>query len=328
MKDRWSPAQWTRYWQSGTVTTFHGRFANNYDGVVRNEWHGIFDRLPARAKIVDLGTGNGAIAILAARYSHRRSRDFEITAVDFADIDPLRQLAGKAAAPHLSRIRFLGRTHIEQTTLPDSSLDLAMSQFGFEYAPPDEAVAEVDRVLKRAGGIFAANAHHADSAIVRQARDGLEQVAICEKSGLQQLIRKLHRRLDTLKQRSRDAGKDQRAIALRTEINEQLAKLNRASARFGDPGPMTLFIRQSMSTFDPSVAAGLSLDGKLKMLEDAAAETEAYRQRMQDLVSCALDDAEIDALVGKLADAGFSIEQSQPFVFEGAHFCHALVASR
>ena len=328
MKDRWSPAQWARYWQSGTVTTFHGRFANNYDGVVRSRWHGIFDRLPAGAKIVDLGTGNGAIAILAARYSDRRHRDFEITAVDFADIDPERQLSGKAAARHLPRIRFLGRTRIERTKLPDSSLDLAMSQFGFEYAAPDEAVAEVDRILKRAGGHFAAMVHHGDSAIVRQAKDGIAQIAICEQSGLTRLIRDLHKRLEKLKKRSLDATNDNRAIVLRTEINEQLAQLNRASARFGDPGPMTLFVRQSMSTFDPSVAGGLSVDGKLKMLRDAAAETEAYRKRMLDLVSSALDDAEIDALVSKLADAGFSIEQSHPFVFEGAHFCHALLASR
>ncbi len=328
MKGRWSPAQWTRYWQTGTVTTFHGRFAHNYDGVVRSHWRGIFDRLPRRATIVDLGTGNGAIAILAARYSRRRHRDFEITAVDFADIDPVHQLAGKAAAPHVSRIRFLGRTHIERTTLPDSSHDLAMSQFGFEYAQPDEAAAEVDRILKRTGGIFAAMAHHADSAIVRQARDGLEQVALCEQSGLEVLIRDLHQRLDALKERNSDATKDQRAIALRTGINEQLAHLNDASARYVDPGPMMLFVRQSMSTFDPSVVSGRPVDQKLTMLEDAAAETEAYRKRMLDLVSCAMDDGDIDSLVGKLADAGFSIEQSQPFMFEDACFCHALVASR
>ena len=328
MKDRWSPAQWTRYWQSGTVTTFHGRFANNYDGVVRSQWHGIFDRLSAGARIVDLGTGNGAIAILAARYSDRRHRDFEITALDFADIDPERQLAGKVAARHLPRIRFLGRTRIERTKLPDSSIDLAMSQFGFEYAPADEAVAEVDRIVSRAGGFFAAMVHQADSAIVRQAKDVIAQVAICEQTGLKGLIRDLHQRLDKLKKRSRDATKDNRAIALRTEINERLAQLNRASDRFNDPGPMTLFVRQLMSTFDPSVAAELSVERKLKMLQDAAAETEAYRMRMLDLVSCALDDAEIDALVSRLADAGFSIEQSQPFVFEGAHFCHALLACR
>ena len=328
MKGRWSPAQWTRYWQSGTVTTFHGRFANNYDGVVRSYWHGIFDQLPGDARIIDLGTGNGAVALLAARYSHRRQRDFTISAVDFADIDPVRQLAGKAAARHLPRIRFLRRTRIERTTLPDSTLDLAMSQFGFEYAPADEAVAEVDRILKRCGGLFAAMIHHADSAIVRQAKDGIAQAAICEQSGLQPLVRKLHRRLNKLKKLNRNKGKDGRAIALRTEINGRLAQLNRASARFSDPGPMTLFVRQSMSTFDPAVAGGLSVDRKLRMLQDAAAEKEAYRKRMLDLVSCALSDAEIDALVSRLAEAGFSIEHSHPFVFEGVHFCHALLASR
>ena len=104
--------------------------------------------------------------------------------------------------------------------------------------------------------------------------------------------------------------------------------MNRAGARFNDPGPMTLFVRQSMSTFDPSVVSGLSVDRKLNMLKGAAAETDAYLQRMRDLVSCALDDAAIDALVDKLTDAGFTIEQSRPCMFEDAYFCHALVASR
>ena len=328
MTDRWSPAQWTRCWETGTVTTFHGRFANNYDGVVRQHWRGIFDRLPASARIVDLATGNGAVALLAARYSPRRQRDFEITAIDFADIDPVRQLAGKAVARYLPRIRFLGRTRIERTRLPDGTLDLAMSQFGFEYAQADEAVAEVDRILKRPGGFFAAMMHHADSAIVRQAQDGIAQADICRQSGLQALIRKLHRRLDKLKKRNRDAARDVTANALRTEINEQLAQLNRAAARFRDPGPMTLFVRQSMDTFNPSVGAGLSVDRKSGMLRDAAAETEAYRQRMSDLVSCALDDAQIGVLACRLADAGFTVEQSQPFEFEGVHFCHELLASR
>lgn len=83
-----------------------------------------------------------------------------------------------------------------------------------------------------------------------------------------------------------------------------------------------------MSTFDPSVVSGLSVDRKLRMLQDAAAETDAYLQRMRDLVSCALDDAAIDALVDKLSETGFTIEQSQPCMFEGTCFCHALVASR
>ena len=193
---------------------------------------------------------------------------------------------------------------------------------------PMRRVAEVDRILKCSGGLFAAMIHHADSAIVRQAKDGIEQVAICEQSGLQSLIRDLHRRLAKLRKRNRDSAKDERAVALRTEINRQITQFNRASARFLDPGPMTLFVRQSMSTFDPSVSSGLTVDRKLKMLRDAVAETDAYRQRMRDLVSCALGDAEIDALVSRLNHAGFSIDQSQTFEFEGVHFCHALVASR
>ena len=61
-----------------------------------------------------------------------------------------------------------------------------------EYADAEAAVAEIARILKRRGAVFAAMIHHADSAIVRQAREGIEQILACEKSGLHAAIRDLH----------------------------------------------------------------------------------------------------------------------------------------
>ncbi|MCE2462275.1 MAG: class I SAM-dependent methyltransferase [Pseudomonadales bacterium] len=170
MSDRLSTDQWSRYWEKGTITTFHGRFGENYDGPVRDFWHGLFATLPGDARIVDLATGNGAVALLAAQYSHRQGRAFDIVGVDTAEIDPARLFAGKAYARHLRRIRFLARTPVGATTLPDSSQDLATSQFGIEYAETAATVAEVGRILKPQNATFAAMIHHADSAIVRQAK--------------------------------------------------------------------------------------------------------------------------------------------------------------
>ena len=64
------------------------------------------------------------------------------------------------------------------------------------------------------------------------------------------------------------------------------------------------------------------------MLRQVAAETEAYKQRMRDLTSAALDDAAIVHLAGQFEDAGFKIDDDRPFVFEGTHFCHVLSATR
>lgn len=328
MSDRLNAAQWSRYWQKGTITTFHGRFGENYDGPVRDFWQGVFAELPASAKIVDLATGNGAVALLAAQYSYRQGQAFDITGIDYADVDPARIFHGKAYARHLRRIRFLANTPVEATTLPDGSHDLAASQFGIEYADTERTVAEISRILKPRDAVFAAMIHHAESAIVRQAKDGIEQIIACAKSGLHNAIRDLHRHLAKLASRGKDPQDDERAKDQRTAVNERLNELNRESTRFRDPGQIVYYVENSMATFNPHVSAGKSVDEKLAMLRLVTAETDAYKQRMRDLISAARDDRQIADLADRLGRQGFRADRNQPFVFEGAHFCHVLTARR
>ena len=328
MTDRLSAEQWSEYWRKGTITTFHGRFGQNYDGKVRDHWHAILDRLPKGARIVDLATGNGAIALLAAQHGRRHDKQFEITAVDYAEIDPPSLFSKTAFAEDLGIIRFLSNTPIEATGLPDDAFDLAVSQFGLEYADADATVAEIARILKPQDAAFASMIHHADSAIVRQAREGVEQILACEKSGLHAAIRDLLGRLDKLAARGKDAAEDERAKELRTAINRVLAGLNQWGRQFGDPSQIVYYIENSMATFNPRVSGGMSLAERLAMLRQVAAETEAYKQRMRDLTSAALDDAALAHLVGQIRDAGFEIDVDRPFVFEGTHFCHVLSAAR
>lgn len=324
MSERWSAAQWSRYWERGTVTTFHGRFEGNYDGAVREYWHERFAALPEGARVVDLATGNGALALLAQRFSARRELDLRITGVDYADIDPARQFAGRSFARHLRRIEFKGGARLEDTGLPAGAFDLAMSQFGFEYGDPGAAAAEVARLLKGAGATFAAMLHHRESAIVRQARDGLAQIAACVKSGLTASVRDLHRHLDQLAKRGKDPQEDSRAIELRADINRILADLQREGARHQDPGQLVFYVENSMATFNPQLTAGKSCEEKLAMLTVVGTETDAYRQRMRDLVSASLDDAQIAEVRRRFDGHGFDLRDDRPFVFEGAHFCHLL----
>ena len=328
MSDRLNAAQWSRYWQKGTITTFHGRFGENYDGPVRDFWHEVFHRLPDGAKIVDLATGNGAVALLAAQFGHRQHKTFDIVGIDSADVDPTSLFAGKAFARHLRRVRFLANTPVEATALPARTHDLAMSQFGIEYADMAKTVAEIARILKPEGGTFAGMMHHNDSAIIRQAKDGVAQILTCAKSGLHEAIRDLHGHLDKLATRGKDPKDDERAIAQRTAINERLQSLNRESTRYRDPGQIVYYVENSMATFNPAVTGGMPVAAKLAMLRDVAMESDAYKQRMRDLISAAMDDAAIAELTGRFEKAGFKIETNRPFVFEGAHFCHALTAFR
>lgn len=324
MSERLGAKEWAAYWRKGTITTFHGRFAGNYDGAVRDYWHGLLSELPAGAAILDLATGNGALALLAQRHSAREGLGHKVTGIDYADIDPPKQFTGKAFARHLRAIDFRGGVRLEDTGLDAASFDLAISQFGFEYGEPEPSAREVARVLKPKAATFAAMLHHADSAIIRQAKDGLAQIAACVKSGLAGAVRDLHKHLDRLASRGDDPAQDSRAMDLRTNINRILAGLQQEGARYQDPNQLVFYVENSMSTFNPQVTAGKPLAEKLAMLQLVTTETDAYRQRMRDLISAALTDTDLEAMKRRLQSHGFTTQEDRPFVFEGTHFCHLL----
>ena len=328
MAARLTEEQWSRYWRHGTVTTFRGRFADNYEGRIRDHWQRLLDKVPAGGRVVDLATGNGAVALICAEYGERLRREFEIVGIDSADIAPARHLVGQGSARHIDRVRFVGNTRLEHTGLPSASFDLAASQFGIEYAEPAAAVDELHRLLKPADATFAALIHHTDSAVLRHAKDGLAQALACEGSGLHPVLRDLHRRLQQLARRDRDPRGDDSARRLRSTVNERLAALREAGAKSPDPSQVVFYVEQSMATFNPKLAKDMTVEQKLAVLRDVAAETIAYGQRMRDMIASALDDTEINALAERLERRGFRVAENQPFVFEGSHFCHALAARR
>jgi ubiquinone/menaquinone biosynthesis C-methylase UbiE len=328
MSDRLSAGQWSTYWQKGTITTFQGRFQNNYDGPVQVFWEAIFASLNADAQIVDLATGNGALALLASQYARLQNKPFHITAIDYAHIDPGQQFRDTAYSRLMDRIRWQPGTPMENTGLPDGHFDAAISQFGFEYGEQQASISEVSRILKPNGATFAAMMHHADSAIIGQAKDGADQIMLCEKSKIQPLITDMVKRLDKLQARGKDPATDEKAEALRKSLNEHTAALETLAKRFRDPAQIKFFVENSMLPFDPKFQPDQSRPEKLKVLQSVNLECSAYKQRMRDLISSARSDQQINELVQKLTAEGFTVSQSQPFVFEGTHFAHVLVAKR
>ncbi|MEO1204008.1 MAG: class I SAM-dependent methyltransferase, partial [Pseudomonadota bacterium] len=126
--ERLSAEQWARFWRNGDVTTFRGRFQRNYDGPVLEFWRQVFAGTRAGERIVDIATGNGALALLCAQYAEANGRDVTITAFDFADIDPARDVGDPALLAAVDRIDFHGGTRIEATGFDDNAFDLAISQ--------------------------------------------------------------------------------------------------------------------------------------------------------------------------------------------------------
>lgn len=319
--------QWSRFWESGSLTTFIGRFEDNYDGDVQAFWFLELRKLPDGARIVDLATGNGALALLATQYGKSNDKDFQVSAVDYADIDPL-AFAKESQQEDMAAIEFIGNTRIEDTGLEAGSFDCAISQFGFEYGDPEASVREVSRLLAPSGARFAAIMHHTDSDIMKQARDGLEQVAACETSNLHAAIEPMLRRLDELNRAGKNPAEDGQAEAHRAELNRKTEEMHQMQNRFLDPSMYPYYLKHSMAVFNPNIVGGKTLEEKLEHLKQVDLFTADYKQRMQDLTAAAQSAAEFERLEAALKGEGFAIERSEPFHFETTHFGYVIVASR
>jgi ubiquinone/menaquinone biosynthesis C-methylase UbiE len=156
---------WSEYWSRGCLTSLPQDFAANYDGELAAFWKGHFRAAPAAGSLIDLCTGNGAIALLAAEFARTEGLDLDITAVDAATIRP-DLIAGRFPdqARLLENIRFISDCRIEDLDL-EADYDLATSQYGLEYCAHEATAVRVARLL-RPGGQLVLVCHSAGSDIM------------------------------------------------------------------------------------------------------------------------------------------------------------------
>lgn len=162
---------WNSYWNNTkTLNSFaESHQQQGYSGDIALFWHGIFEPLADNSTILDIATGNGGLAVLAQKYNS----SFNLIATDAADIQPLVLFSALDDCYNaLQQIQFIGKMPTEHLALSNNSIDLVISQFGFEYAPLITALEQIKRVLKH-DGRFIALVHNRDSFITHDCLDGV-----------------------------------------------------------------------------------------------------------------------------------------------------------
>jgi ubiquinone/menaquinone biosynthesis C-methylase UbiE len=165
---------WTQFWNtSKTLSSFsEGSAAGGYENDVKSFWLEAAKGLPKKAKVLDVGTGNGALAVLLQELSQANKMAFEVHAADLAEIDPVAIFKDeKAVLPLLEAIKFHPQTGMESLPFKDGELDMVVSQFAFEYADQKAALDEIMRVLKP-GGKLVMLSHNKKSALVKDSTQG------------------------------------------------------------------------------------------------------------------------------------------------------------
>ncbi len=72
---------WAAYYRGGALVSCPVNAGLNYDQDVRDAWVRFFSSLPDGARILDIGTGNGAVALIAKEMAAERSRELHVTGV-------------------------------------------------------------------------------------------------------------------------------------------------------------------------------------------------------------------------------------------------------
>lgn len=326
MAEKLDSQQWSTFWEKGTPTTFLGRYQNNYDGNIADFWNTFFGRLPNNVQILDLATGNGALALLAANFAAKQGRHFDITGLDYAEIDPAGKVLPSQTEAVRAMISFCPHRTMEQTKLASASFDATISQFGFEYADRELAIAEVSRVLKP-NGRFAALMHVEGSILHQQAISGLKEVEYCLSSKLHESVEKLLRRLTELTNKGKDPVNDKKAAQLRQAVNNHTGALHDAMAEFNDPSHLSFFLTNTMALFRAQLSH-YTFKEKLAHLAFVREETAAFRLRMKDLLSAVQSEPDIQRMIEAFMAEGFVVDTSEPMNLPEGRFCHQLVVSR
>jgi len=320
-------AEWTKYWDVGLTTTFGGNIAN-YDGEVAAFWARELDGQAGH--VVDLCCGNGALVWLANELLQSAAPAVRISGVDSADIRPF-ELLKKAAADYPA-IEFIGGTSIESLPFQDASIDMAISQYGIEYADFDRTFTELDRVLKPTAKI-ALIVHSDASVVVRESTASAEMYEYLLGEGK---FYETALELDTFY----NTKKHMAGVRSDPQAARLLGRLNRASfeahnLHFASPTDYTSsqqtvksYIAFIMRLYDGSMA--VRSPERRGVLEQWHAVVTSTLRRIADLQSAALSEQRLEHLRECIGRSGFTLVRDEPFYYGPAVQLYgtALVACR
>jgi SAM-dependent methyltransferase len=291
---------WSDYWRHGALHSLPTSFAGNYEGAIRQFWANLLAGTHAGQRLLDIGTGNGALPLLTLEL--RSAESPLVDAVDIATVAP--DWHRELPASQRDRIRFHGSTRAEHLPFADAWFDLACSQYGFEYTDTTAAGMEAARVL-RPGGTLALVMHHADSQLATvAAAEASGAETLCAPDGLLELAQ---------------AMVPWMGMAGRGELEQLRASPQAAEDRASFNALAQELATRSQSEGGPLAEALQWVFGLMQALQQRQGDTEAaaahlasyadqLRQaglRSNELCSHALDDAGMGRLRESLQAAGF-----------------------
>ncbi len=292
---------WNDYWHSDRLSSFDDGDNTNYREEIAAGWCTFFDSLPDGASILDLCTGNGAIAVMAAEAGRRGGKSFRIVAVDAADVNPY--LYVTKHRDELAAIEFRPATPIESLPWPAASFDAVVSQYGIEYSDLSLSIPELTRVVASTGKarLFL---HAAEGAVAERSNRAITEVDFLLHEG--DLAGKAQRCLRAVSAIERDMNRSASALTAARESSDAFRKalqeLSKRIAAAADPemlrnsGKMLDELYQRRSQYDLAQAIGF--------VEEIRTEWRNHRGRLVAQIEAAVTREERAELASTLKRLG------------------------
>jgi ubiquinone/menaquinone biosynthesis C-methylase UbiE len=296
---------WEDYWKTGWVVSCPTGSLDGYTGQVKTTWEQFFAALHDGSRVLDVGTGNGALPLIALECARRHSVTLQVHGVDVARIDPCHQVPDGHSL--FRGVAFHGGVAAEAMPFASGHFHAACGQFALEYTRHEAALREIHRVMvPDAPARFVL--HHASSVVVRNARESLQHARALEHDAgafadLREYV--AAERVDAA-----------RAAQLHARMTERMQHLHRLAAQAQGsrllagvlPALAQLFeLRQELSAHDFATA-----------FEAAQSAFNAAVRRLNDLVDAALDETAMASLADQARASGFHEVRFEPLL-QDAH---------
>ena len=277
---------WDQYWRDGRLASCGGAGGTNYQPAIAEGWRRFFSRLPPGARVLDVCSGNGAVARIAAENAVARGTRFGIEAVDAAELAPP-ALPGEIAA----MIAFRNRTAAESLPYPATSFDCVAGQYAVEYTDLDRSLPELARVAAPACRVRFV-CHAAEGIVVatagRQLRDVVRLRETCDIFSLARTVAEAQ------------TNGEREALTRATErYRDGIWRLRRAATESQEP---EMYRNVSgVISHALSVQARVGVQPVRDKIDEAATTLAAHEARLQAMTAAAVDSAGAESLAARAA---------------------------
>ncbi|MEL6858543.1 MAG: class I SAM-dependent methyltransferase [Pseudomonadota bacterium] len=279
--------EWRTYWQGRHAGRTGEVFAG--EGVEKSEelsdfWADTFSQ-PQSGIVLDLACGAGSAL--------RHAAGSGASALLGLDISRDALLSAGAKIPGFQGV--VGSA--DALPFADGAISHVISQFGFEYSDRSHASAEVARVIG-AEGAFTAIVHLKSGAIAAECEQHLANVETIKASQYIDAVEALYKSVFAFDRAPSEAARqqvDEAGNAFQTAQGHMapVIKLSGFARQLHD-GARQLFERRK----------AYLLEDLLQWLDQMRAEMEAYRGRMNGMLSAAIDEQEARQILSMIAAGG------------------------